>query len=138
MKKLVEPKFKVGDKIKHKCDKNNTIITITGSKNNYYYIQYYNNKKNDYQNESISFTDQDKYELVIDKFDINNLKPFDKVLMRSSNAREWVATFYSHYNNNKFYGCGMCCSQCIPYEENKHLLGTTEDCKDFFKIWKNE
>ena len=138
LKKLVEPKFKVGDKIKHKCDKNNTIITITGSKNNYYYIQYYNNKKNDYQNESISFTDQDKYELVIDKFDINNLKPFDKVLMRSSNAREWVATFYSHYNNNKFYGCGMCCSQCIPYEENKHLLGTTEDCKDFFKIWKNE
>jgi hypothetical protein len=138
LKKLVEPIFKVGDKVKHKCDKNNTIITITGSKNNYYYIQYYNNKKNEYQNESISFTDQDKYELVIDKFDINNLKPFDKVLMRSSNAREWVATFYSHYNNNKFYGCGMCCSQCIPYEENKHLLGTTDDCKDFFKNWQNE
>jgi hypothetical protein len=138
LKKLVEPNFKVGDKVKHKCDKNNTIITITGSKNNYYYIQYYNNKKNEYQNESISFADQDKYELVIDKFDINNLKPFDKVLMRSSNAREWVATFYSHYNNNKFYGCGMCCSQCIPYEENKHLLGTTDDCKDFFKNWQNE
>jgi hypothetical protein len=135
LKKLVEPIFKVGDKVKHKCDKNNTIITITGSKNNYYYIQYYNNKKNEYQNESISFTDQDKYELVIDKFDINNLKHFDKVLMRSSNAREWVATFYSHYNNNKFYGCGMCCSQCIPYEENKHLLGTTDDCIDFYKNW---
>jgi hypothetical protein len=135
LKKLVEPIFKMGDKVKHKCDKNNTIITITGSKNNYYYIQYYNNKKNEYQNESISFTDQDKYELVIDKFDINNLKHFDKVLMRSSNAREWVATFYSHYNNNKFYGCGMCCSQCIPYEENKHLLGTTDDCIDFYKNW---
>lgn len=138
LKKLVEQKFNIGDKVKHKCDKNNTIITITGSKNNYYYIQYYNNKKNEYQNEKISFTDQDKYELVIDKFDINNLKPFDKVLMRSSNAREWDATFYSHYRNNKFYGCGMCCSQCIPYEENKHLLGTTEDCEDFFKIWQNE
>lgn len=136
--KLVEPKFNIGDKVKHKFDKKNTVITITGSKNNYYYIQYYNNTKNDYQNETISFTDQDKYELIIDKFDVNTLKPFDKVLMRSSNAREWVATFYSHYSNNKFYGCGMCCYQCIPYEENKHLLGTTDDCKDYFKTWQNE
>ena len=75
--KLVEPKFNIGDKVKHKCDKNNTVITITGSKNDYYYIQYYNNIKNEYQNEKISFTDQDKYELIIDKFDINTLIPFE-------------------------------------------------------------
>lgn len=70
------------------------------------------------------------------KFDINNLKPFDKVLMRSSNAREWVATFYSHYNDNKFYGCGMCCNQCIPYEGNEHLINTTNDCDNFFRVWE--
>lgn len=69
------------------------------------------------------------------KFDITTLVPFDKVLMRSSNAREWVATFYSHYSNNKFYGCGMCCDQCIPYEKNEHLLGTTNDCDEFYKNW---
>ena len=75
-------------------------------------------------------------ELVPNKFDITTLKPFDKVLMRSSNAREWVATFYSHYSNNKFYGCGMCCDQCIPYEENQQLLGTTDDCDDYYKTWE--
>lgn len=65
----VVQKFKVGDKVKHKCDKNNTVINITGSKQDYYYIQYYNIIKNDYQTEKISFTDQDKYELIIDKFE---------------------------------------------------------------------
>ena len=69
------------------------------------------------------------------KFDITTLKPFDKVLMRSSNAREWDATLFSHYSNNKFYGCGMCCDQCIPYEGNEHLLGTTNDCDDFYINW---
>jgi hypothetical protein len=70
------------------------------------------------------------------KFDINTLKPFDKVLMHSSNAREWVATFYSHYNDKKFYGCGMCCNQCIPYEGNEHLINTTNDCDKFFIVWE--
>ena len=70
------------------------------------------------------------------KFDITTLKPFDKVLMRSSNAREWDATLFSHYSNNKFYGCGMCCDQCIPYEGNEHLLGTTNNCNDFYKTWE--
>ena len=69
------------------------------------------------------------------KFDVTTLKPFDRVLMRSSNAREWVGTFYSHYSNNKFYGCGMCCDQCVPYEENQHLLGTTNDCEEYYKNW---
>ena len=69
------------------------------------------------------------------KFDITTLKPFDKVLMRSSNAREWDATLFSHYSNDKFYGCGMCCDQCIPYEGNEHLLGTTNDCDDFYINW---
>lgn len=73
--------------------------------------------------------------LTPNKFDITALKPFDKVLMRSSNAREWVGTFYSHYSNNKFYGCGMCCDQCIPYEGNEHLLGTSNDCDEFYKNW---
>lgn len=87
---------------------------------------------------SIGFSEQDNWELVPNKFDINTLKPFEsRVLMRSSNAREWVGTFYSHYSahNNKFYGCGMCCDQCIPYEGNEHFLGTTKDCDDYYKTW---
>ena len=84
----------------------------------------------------ISFTLEKDYVLIPNKFDITTLKPFDEVLMRSSNAREWTATLYSHYNNNKFYGCGMCCDQCIPYEGNEHLRGTTNDCDNYYKTWK--
>jgi hypothetical protein len=85
---------------------------------------------------ALPFISQDEYELVPNKFDITTLKPYDKVLMRSSNAREWTCTLFSHYSNNKFYGCGMCCEQCIPYEGNEHLLGTTDDCDDFYKNWE--
>lgn len=140
LKKLVEPKFNIGDKVKHKCDKNNTIITITGSKNNYYYIQYYNNKKNEYQNEKISFTDQDKYELIIDKFDINTLIPFEsKVLVRENKTNVWQPALYGFFNqhNKRFYTASSgTWLMCIPYnEDTKHLIGTTDDCIDFYKNW---
>lgn len=26
--------------------------------------------------------------------------------------------------------------QCIPYENNKHLFDTTDDCNNFYKIWE--
>ena len=139
LEKLIKPYFKVGDKIKHKCDKNNTVITITGSIHDYYYIQYYNNMKNEYQNEAISFTDQDKYELIIDKFDINTLKPFDKVLVRTDNKHIWTIQFFERLNNilKDSFVCmgGARYRQCIPYEGNEHLLGTTEDCDEYFKTW---
>lgn len=25
--------------------------------------------------------------------------------------------------------------QCIPYKGNEHLLGKTDDCSEFYKIW---
>ena len=133
LEKLVEPKFKVGDEIKYKNGKNidgveqGVILSITDE---VYDVAVTNN-----MGVYVSIAEQDDWELVSNKFDINTLKPFDKVLMRSSNAREWVGTFYSHYSNNKFYGCGMCCDQCVPYEENQHLLGTTNDCDEYFKNW---
>jgi len=140
LENLVEPKFKVGNKVKHKCDKNNTVITITGSKHNYYYIQYYNNIKNDYQNEKLSFTDQDKYELIIDKFDINTLKPFDKVLVRTDNKHRWSIQFFERLNNtlkDSFVCMGRKrYHQCIPYKGNEHLLNTVNDCEDYFKTWQ--
>lgn len=93
-------------------------------------------KKNGYKwNEETKTLE--KLRLTQSKFDITTLMPFDKVLMRSSNAREWVGTIYSHYNNNYFFGCGMMCQQCIPYEKNEHLLGTTDDCDDYFKNWND-
>ena len=125
LENLIKPNFKVGNRIRSKKN-NNYIYTITGIRE----------KENKYEcgvTFVLRFSEQDDWELVPNKFNINTLRPFDKVLMRSSNAREWVATFYSHYSNNKFYGCGMCCDQCIPYKGNEHLLGTTDDCDEFYK-----
>lgn len=127
LEKLIEPKFKVGDKIKSKTLKLGINI-ITKVCRDYYELD---------DGCTLALNCQDEWELVPNKFDISTLKPFEsRVLMRSSNAREWVATFFSHYSDNKFYGCGMCCDQCIPYEKNKHLLGTTADCDEYYKTWE--
>lgn len=77
--------------------------------------------------------------LVPNKFDITTLKPFDKVLVRSCNYQTWTVGMFSFYckeNIHPFACVGGYVSQCIPYEENKHLLGTTDDCDDFYKTWE--
>lgn len=124
------PKFKVGDRIQSVIS--SSYYTVVDIKNDQYFIKS-DTEKYPYQ---VHFSNEINYKLVPNKFDITTLVPFEsRVLMRSSNAREWVATFYSHYSNNKFYGCGMCCDQCIPYEKNEHLLSTTNDCDEFYKTW---
>ena len=130
LEKAIQPKFKVGDKIQSVIS--SSYYTVVDIKNDLYFIKS-DTEKYPYQ---VSFSNEINYKLVLDKFNITTLKPFEsRVLMRSSNAREWVGTIYSHYSNNKFYGCGMCCDQCIPYEGNEHLCGTTNDCDEYFKNW---
>ena len=131
LEEFVKPKFKVGDRIRSIISNSGYIYNVIEVKESLYVVS----KNNEYDNKLIDFKIQDYWELIPNKFDITTLKPFDRVLMRSSNTREWVATFYSHYSNNKFYGCGMCCDQCIPYEGNEHLRGTTNDCDEYYKIW---
>ena len=56
-------------------------------------------------------------------------KPFDKVLVRDNDNQEWAASFFSHYDENclsNYYCIGIHYKQCIPYEGNEHLLGTSE------------
>lgn len=78
-------------------------------------------------------------EKLEDKFDITTLKPFDKVLVRD-NGMHWHTEFYSHYRKDipRFsYKCtSNYYSQCIPYnDDTKHLVGTTEDCPEYYKTW---
>lgn len=55
------------------------------------------------------------------------LKPFDKVLVRNNDDDEWVCDIFSHIDELAFYYCvGTRWEQCIPYEGNEHLLGTTK------------
>ena len=69
------------------------------------------------------------------KFDITTLKPFDKVLVRDSDKDMWCASIFSHTWKNLYYCVGIWHNQCIPYEGNEHLLGTTDDCDKFYKNW---
>ena len=81
----------------------------------------------------------------IDKFDVNTLQPFDKVLVRVDNKSIWEPDFFG-YKGEDYDTCVMCISdrilvesweQCIPYnEETKHLVGTREDCPEYYKWWE--
>ncbi len=76
--------------------------------------------------------------LVPNKFDINTLKPFDKVLVRDASYMKWRNTFWGFYEKAAYPYYTTCGSykHCIPYEDNQHLLGTTNDCDDFYKTWE--
>lgn len=56
--------------------------------------------------------------------------PFDKVLVRDNEAQLWKANYFSHYEEDDEDYPYTCIDNsyhcCIPYENNKHLLGTTD------------
>ena len=143
LKKLVKPKFKVGDKLvnrvnmymgdlSHQC----VISEITNDK----YIL------ND--GGYIHFKNQDIWELVPDKkerFDPKTLHTFDRVLVRLTKNCIWNATFFSHDDKEVNWGCHPCVTtscksydKCIPYnDETKHLLGTSEEAPEYYRYWED-
>ena len=125
--KLSNLKFKVGDTIYKKSHLSHTIIAIEEDR--------YRMKNGFF----LRFTDQHEWEVV--KFNIKELKPFDKVLVRDTEVAYWSADFYSHYRNNVSNYHYRCISnhynQCIPYnEETKYLVGTKKECPEYYKTWK--
>ena len=55
------------------------------------------------------------------------LKPFDKVLVRDSDAGIWKAAHFSHYIGEyeyPYFTTASAYKQCVPYDCNEHLLGT--------------
>lgn len=121
------PKFKVGDRIRHK-KKTKWTCVIRRIDDRYWVDEHpmcY----------TLPFGKQDEYELVSNKFDITTLKPFDKVLVRDVDDEEWTPNFYG-YKRKEFQCVLNNWHQCIPYEGNEHLLGTTNDCDEYYKTWK--
>lgn len=117
------PKFKVGDKIE-KCGYRFTIKEVR----EYYYLTKCGNK--------IPIDNQDDFSLVPNKFDITTLKAFDKVLVRDSDKKYWSINFFGFYNEitEQFHCVGnteIGWDECIPYEVNKELLGTTNNPKEY-------
>ena len=59
-----------------------------------------------------------------------SFKPFDKVLVRDHDDKTWTCDLYSNQSDDPDYPYGCLSSryrQCIPYEGNEALLGTTDN-----------
>lgn len=69
----------------------------------------------------------------------SEFKAFDRVLVRNENYGRWQSALYDQYLSYKgdypHHVIGdVSYAQCIPYEGNEHLLGTTD--KYVPKPWK--
>lgn len=132
-KKLIEPKFKIGDRIKSKLLKSD-INTITKVCDNHYELD---------DGCALALDCQDNWELAPNKFDINTLIPFEsKILVRDKDEDTWHPAIWGctgipdidTYPYIVMGGIGF--EQCIPYEGNEHLCRTTKDCNTYYKIWE--
>lgn len=65
-----------------------------------------------------------------------HFKPFDRVLVRNREDDPWEPDIFRFYGSKggllddpdmPFYCMADCWGQCIPYEGNEHLVGTTDN-----------
>ena len=136
LEKLVEPRFKVGDRVKARYngyqydikELTDTHYTLVEVEHKFQYTE--------------PIIEDKHWELVPNKFDTNTLKPLQPVLVRNTNGQVWAMNLFSHkIDTNKglqtsFVCVGYCPNQCIPYEGNEHLLGKVDACIDFYKTWE--
>jgi co-chaperonin GroES (HSP10) len=122
---LIELKFKVGDRIRNKNYKDYIYdihdIIDKG----------YRAKEIDADSPILILfgSQEDNYELVPNKFDINTLVPYEsRVLVRNADGDLWKPAIYGFSHSKGCYVVGgVYWRQCIPYESNKELLGTTNN-----------
>ena len=74
----------------------------------------------------------------VKKFDPKTLQPFDKLLVRPHPCAHWRPDFYVFMINSTVRTIGGCDSRmCIPYnDDTKYLVGTTQDCPEYYKWWE--
>ena len=77
-----------------------------------------------------------KKKMLVDLKPKIEFKPFDKVLVRNTDTEEWFPGFFEKFDRTWNYPyhimnlrsmTDFSFKQCIPYEGNEHLLGTTKD-----------
>lgn len=73
----------------------------------------------------------------VDRFDPKTLHPFDKVIVRDYPEHYWRVEIFSCITEEHKCLCTSFWKMGIPYnEETKHLVGTKEDCPDYYKWWE--
>ena len=128
---IEKPIFKVGDKIRD--TRNNSEGVIQKLTDEGYECHF------EYGNFLISFKEQHYFILVLDKFDITTLEPFEsRVLVRDNDHDSWKPSFWGYLRGGEIMYDTVrgVFKQCIPYESNEHLMNTTNDCGEFFKTWQ--
>ena len=103
----------------------------------------------------LTFSNQNSHKKLekpkVERFDPKTLKPFDKVLARCTGS-VWVPTLFGYFineadkdplspfeNGERVVCVDIGYHQCIPYnEETKHLIGTLDDCPEYYKWWEEE
>lgn len=138
LKKSVEPKFKVGDKI------TNSFRKYVGASGSQVIISEITDDKYIFTDGRYIFiSNQDSWELAPDKnpkFDPKTLNPFDKVLCKNG-LDMWRCDLFSSYVGT--YACPNVClggsyTYCIPYnDDTKHLVGTTDETSEYYKYWED-
>lgn len=144
MEKLKTFKFAFNSIIRHKgTDIRYRVVGQTVNKRDGFILEAEYRLRNIIDNSEkwVNVVDEDNYELVPKKFNITTLEPFEsRVLVRDYDNRMWIPTFWGKRleddSNCSYLTTNGCYKYCIPYEGNEHLLGTTNDCDDFYKTWE--
>lgn len=135
LEKLNGPRFKVGDVVKTIYKQYRYVIT--GITDTHYTLEEVEDKFK-YMEPII----EDKnWELVNNKFKIDTLIPFEsKVLVRDYDNDEWKPTFWGFLREGlapyPYETARGHYKQCIPYDDNKHLMGKTHSCDEYYKTWE--
>lgn len=139
LEKLIEPKFKVGDRIRHRLtgDVYKVLFVLSNGCGGGVYDVAITNEIG----KSIDVKEQDDYELVPNKFDISTLVPFEsRVLVRDYESHKWSPAIWGLKTDDIDYSYivvgGIAYCQCIPFEGNEYLLGKYDDCDEYYKTWE--
>ena len=152
---IEKPEFKDGDILSIQEDEEHyhAILIFKGGTDVYVYFDYFHRvltygTKIDENEKYISHlaTDEEKQQLFsalkkenkswdadkkmfVDLKPKVELKPFDKVLVRDNEDDIWEVSLFGYKDDELYYRCdnGIQWIQCIPYDGNEHLLGTTNN-----------
>lgn len=83
--------------------------------------------------------DWSKFKVPVKRFNPEEFKPFDKVLIKPNyECARWACDFFGHMLPNGQVSCvGSTVYECIPYnDETMHLLDTDEDAPENYKWWE--
>lgn len=133
LRKIIKPKFNVGDKIEATIYGINRRVTIRGvDKTNRCYLGTLA--------ECIGFSEQDQWHLAPKPhYDISNFYAGMPVLVRADNNCRWDYSVFSRITGNEDWQFAVCngvsFTQCIPFEGNETLLGTTDMCDEQYINW---